>query len=44
MQKAEPLADDLRFVLALDSKAKRCVQRPKSGLEETAQHFVGIRE
>ena len=41
MQKAEPLSKGLRLVLALDSEAKPCVQRPKSGLE-TAKRFVGI--
>jgi hypothetical protein len=41
MQKAEPPAERLRLVLALDSEAEPCVQRSKSGLE-TAKRFVGI--
>ena len=41
MQKAEPLTEGLRLVLALDAEAKSCVQRPKSGLDP-AKRFVGI--
>src|SRR5271167_2081022 len=41
VQEAEPLAESLCFVLALDAETQPCVQRPKSAFE-TAQRFVGI--
>ena len=43
MQEAEPLAESLCLVLALDAETQPRVQRPKSAFE-TETRFVGIEQ